>query len=65
MRIDGAIEQIPNRDLRSVAQLNAFFIVPAGARSWLTGVFSTHPPLEKRLAALDRLETQLQGTTRP
>jgi len=25
-------------------------------------IFSDHPPLEKRLAALERLESQLQGT---
>jgi Zn-dependent protease with chaperone function len=27
----------------------------------LAELFSTHPPLEKRLAALGRLESQLQG----
>ena len=27
----------------------------------LSSLFSTHPPLEKRIAALQRLEAQLQG----
>jgi Zn-dependent protease with chaperone function len=27
-------------------------------------LFSTHPPMEKRIAALQRLEAQLQGTGR-
>jgi heat shock protein HtpX len=56
MKIAGTIEQIPSRDLRTAAQMNAFLILPA------TGLFATHPPLEKRLAALVRLEEQLQGS---
>ena len=30
----------------------------------MAALFSTHPPLEKRIAALQRLEAQLQGTAR-
>jgi Zn-dependent protease with chaperone function len=30
----------------------------------MMNVFADHPPLEKRLAALSRLESQLQGTGR-
>jgi heat shock protein HtpX len=40
--------------------MNAFYIFPAGAKQSLFNVFSTHPPLEKRIAALQRLESQLQ-----
>ena len=39
----------------------AFYIFPPKAKASLTNIFSTHPPLEKRLAALSRLESQLQG----
>jgi Zn-dependent protease with chaperone function len=28
----------------------------------VANLFSTHPPLEARIAALQRLEAQLQGT---
>lgn len=51
---------IPTKDLRSAAQMNAFFIVPAHQKAWLMSLFATHPPLEKRLAALARYEKQLQ-----
>jgi heat shock protein HtpX len=36
--------------------------VPARAKQSLMNLFSDHPPLEARLAALGRLESQLQGT---
>jgi heat shock protein HtpX len=41
--------------------MNAFFIVPAGRKGPLMNLFATHPPLEKRIAALSRLEAQLQA----
>jgi Zn-dependent protease with chaperone function len=34
--------------------------VPARTKNSLMNLFSDHPPLEKRLAALQRLESQLQ-----
>ena len=61
MRISGTMERIPQQDLRASSQLSAFYIFPPGAKQALTNVFSTHPPMEKRIAALQRLETQLQG----
>ncbi len=62
MKISGTMERIPQTDLRAHAEMNAFYIFPAGAKNSLFNLFSTHPPLEKRLAALQRLEAQLQGT---
>ncbi len=63
MKISGVNERIPTEDLRSAGQLQAFFIAPVGQR--VAGLFATHPPLEKRLAALSRLEAQLQGSGVP
>ena len=51
-KIASGITQIPQRDLREVAGMNAFFIIPARARSAAAELFMDHPPLEKRLAAL-------------
>jgi heat shock protein HtpX len=62
MKISGNMQRIPQTDLRAHTELNAFYIVPAGAKQSLFNLFATHPPLEKRLAALERLEAQLQGT---
>jgi heat shock protein HtpX len=63
VRIAGTMDQIPQRDLRAASsELAAFYIFPPKAKQSVATLFSTHPPLEKRLAALQRLEAQLQGT---
>jgi len=66
IKISGSIEsgRIPRNDLRTAEGMSAFFIVPARAKNSLMNLFADHPPLEKRLAALERLEAQLQGTAR-
>jgi heat shock protein HtpX len=61
LKISGTMERIPREDLRSAEGMSAFFIVPARAKQSLMNLFSDHPSLEKRLAALERLESQLQG----
>ena len=62
IKVSGAIERIPRNDLRTAEGMSAFFIVPARAKNSLMNLFADHPPLEQRLAALSRLEAQLQGT---
>jgi heat shock protein HtpX len=64
MKISGTMERIPQTDLRAHAEMNAFYIFPANAKQSLFSLFATHPPIEKRIAALERLEAQLQGTGR-
>src|ERR687887_737626 len=54
-RIASGITQIPQQDLREVEGMNAFFIVPTNWRSRAGQLFMTHPPLEKRLAALSQI----------
>jgi heat shock protein HtpX len=61
LKISGTMERIPGRDLRAVEGMSAFFIVPARAKNSLMNLFADHPPLEQRLAALERLESQLQS----
>ena len=63
IKISGTIERIPSQDLRQAEGMSAFFIVPARAKNSMMNIFADHPPLEKRLAALSRLEAQLQGTS--
>jgi heat shock protein HtpX len=60
-KISSGMHQIPEKDLRAASELNAFFIFPAGVGKGIAGLFATHPPMEKRIAALARLESQLQG----
>jgi heat shock protein HtpX len=55
------MEKTPQRDLRAAGEMNAFFIVPTSVKSTLQSIFSTHPPMEKRIERLQRLEGELQG----
>ncbi len=65
LKISGTMQRIPQRDLREThAELNAFYIFPAGAKQSILGLLATHPPLEKRIARLQQYEAQLQGTAR-
>jgi heat shock protein HtpX len=61
-RISSGMARIPQRDLRATQELAAFYIFPPGAGKSIAGLFATHPPMEKRIEALQRLEMQLQGT---
>jgi heat shock protein HtpX len=62
-KVSGTIARIPTKDLREAQPLNAFFFVPAlSAREGQTKIaelFSTHPPLDKRLAQLAKISQQL------
>jgi heat shock protein HtpX len=60
IKISGTIERQPAQDLRRAEGMSAFFIIPARAKKSLMNIFADHPPLEQRLAALERLESQLQ-----
>ncbi|HEY2436776.1 MAG TPA: M48 family metalloprotease, partial [Solirubrobacteraceae bacterium] len=61
IKVTGTLERVPSQDLRSAEALSAFFIVPARSKKSLLNLFADHPPLEQRLAALERLESQLQS----
>jgi heat shock protein HtpX len=58
-KIASGITQIPQRDLREVEGMNAFFIVPTNWRASAGQLFMTHPPLEKRLAALAEIAREM------
>jgi heat shock protein HtpX len=62
LKISGTMQKIPQQDLRTAEGLNAFFIIPAKTKQSISNLFSTHPPVEQRIARLQRLEQQLQGT---
>jgi heat shock protein HtpX len=62
MKISGTMERIPEQDLRAHSELAAFYIARPSTKS-IFALFSTHPPMEKRIAALEALERQLQGTS--
>jgi heat shock protein HtpX len=58
-KITGDIAVIPQKDLREVQALNAFFIIPAKVKGSISELFMDHPPLEKRLAALEKIAQEM------
>jgi heat shock protein HtpX len=59
-KVTGDMSRIPTRDLRAAEPFNAFFFTPALANGFsISSLFSTHPPLEKRLAQLAQISAQL------
>jgi heat shock protein HtpX len=58
-KISSQISVIPQRDLREVAGMNAFFIIPVGVKQVTAELFMDHPPLEKRLARLSQIAAEM------
>jgi heat shock protein HtpX len=61
MKIDSGMHRIPQQDLRASSELAAFYFFPPGTGKALGNLFATHPPMEKRIEALQRIEAQLQA----
>jgi heat shock protein HtpX len=60
-KISGRIDVLPDQVKEPVANANAFFIIPASTKSLLRELTSTHPPLEKRIANLEKVEAEIRG----
>ena len=60
-KISGRMDYIPAEKKQEIEGANAFFIIPALSGNTLMELFSTHPPLENRVAALPELEAQMRG----
>ncbi len=58
-KISGDMARIPSRDLRDTGAVSAFFFAPALNRDSVSAMFSTHPPLEKRIAQLQQISREL------
>jgi heat shock protein HtpX len=62
-KISGEMARIPTRDLRETQAFNAFMIAPAIRADQIQSLFSTHPPLEKRLEQLAKISSDLSRPT--
>ena len=58
-KISSQMSRIPQRDLREVQGMNAFFIIPTNVKDAASQLFMSHPPLEKRLAALAEIAREM------
>jgi heat shock protein HtpX len=57
LKISGKIKDIPPNELKNIQKLNAFFIVPALSGSSIANLFSSHPPVEKRVQKLKEMKS--------
>ncbi len=58
-KISGLMARVPTKDLREVEGMNAFFIVPVVSGSSIFQLFASHPPVEARIEALERIEREM------
>ncbi len=58
LKINGRISAAPAERQKKVESANAFFILPVRG-STLAELFATHPPLERRIEALERIRMEL------
>jgi heat shock protein HtpX len=60
-KISGRMEVVPVEAKAKVEGANAFFIIPVLSGNTIMELFSTHPPLEKRLANLAEVDAEMHG----
>ena len=60
-KISGAMSVVPQNKREEAEGANAFFIIPAISGKFLASLFATHPPLEKRIANLEKVLTEQRG----
>ncbi len=58
-KISGRMEYVSPDERARVEGLNAFFIIPAVSGKTLISLFSTHPPVEKRIERLEKLAEEM------
>jgi heat shock protein HtpX len=61
LKISGVMDRVPKRDLRAQEGMNQFFIVPQLTGRSLMELFATHPPIEKRIRMLERMEQSMES----
>ena len=63
-KISDDLYRIPEKDLRQVEHANAFFIVSALKGNKMAALLSSHPPIEKRVERLRKMQRELERPTR-
>jgi len=60
MKISGTMDHVPTEDIRKAEGMNAFYIIPAISGRSVMALFSTHPSLEKRVFALEKISREME-----
>jgi heat shock protein HtpX len=58
-KISGRMDAVPPEAKAKIEAANAFFIIPAISGRSFMELLSTHPPLEKRIANLEKIEDEM------
>ncbi len=61
LKISTGMARVPQQDLRAAEGMSAFFIVSPAVKASFRTIFMDHPPTEKRIEQLSRLESQLHA----
>ena len=62
-KISGGMRQVQPQQHQRFQSLNTFFIIPALSSSTLVHLFSTHPPVEKRIQKLKEMSSSSSSAT--
>jgi heat shock protein HtpX len=60
-KISGRMDAVPPEAKAKIEAANAFFIIPAISGRSFMELLSTHPPLEKRIANLEKIEAEMHS----
>lgn len=60
-KISGAMARVPAQDLRTMTAASALAIYPTLKGHSVQSLFSTHPPIEDRIARLRQMERDMRG----
>ncbi len=60
LKISGKMDYIPPEEKKRVEGMNAFFIIPAISGETIMSLFSTHPPIEKRIEKLEEIAEKIR-----
>ncbi|MFB6202235.1 MAG: zinc metalloprotease HtpX [Halorhabdus sp.] len=58
-KIDSRMDRVPQEDLRSQSEMNAFFIIPI-SKGLIARLFRTHPTTDNRIERLQALEREME-----
>ena len=59
-KISNEMYRIPEKDMRQVEHASAFFIIPALKGNTFAKLFSSHPPVDKRIERLRNMQRQME-----